>query len=73
MTTITTYIKNLKEEGLNTTEIAQRLGVSQPMVSSYVKEGFNCKLSTAINIYRDYNIILHPFAEESLKYELERL
>lgn len=67
------YIKELEAEGLKTTEIAIRLGVSQPMVSSYRTEGFNCNLKTAKFVYRDYGVVLHPFAEESLKFELKGL
>lgn len=66
------YIKELEAEGLKTTEIAIRLGVSQPMVSSYRTEGFNCNLKTAKFVYRDYGVVLHPFAEESLKFELNK-
>lgn len=70
--TIQAYIKELKEEGLNTNEIATRFGVSQPMVSSYTSENFNCRLTTAVNIFRDYEVVLHPYAIESLKFELEK-
>lgn len=66
------YIKQLEEEGLKTIDIAIRLGVSQPMVSSYRTEGFNCNLKTAKFVYRDYGVVLHPFAEESLRYELDK-
>lgn len=66
------YIKQLEAEGLKSTEIATMLGVSQPMVSSYRTEGFNCNLKTAKYVYRDYRVVLHPFAEESLEFELSK-
>lgn len=61
-----------EDEGLKSTEIAMRLGVSQPMVSTYKKDNGNVNLGTAIYVFREYNICLHPFAEESLIYELNK-
>jgi len=54
------------EEGLKTTEIAEKLGVSQPMVSQY-KKGYNASLDVACKVYKDYNIVLFPFGEYALK------
>ena len=61
-----------EDEGLKSTEIAMRLGVSQPMVSTYKKDNGNVNLGTAIYVFREYNVCLHPFAEKSLVYELNK-
>ena len=61
-----------EDEGLKSTEIAMRLGVSQPMVSTYKKDNGNVNLGTALYVFKEYNICLHPFAEESLVYELSK-
>ena len=61
-----------EDEGLKSTEIAMRLGVSQPMVSTYKKDNGNVNLGTALYVFKEYNICLHPFAEESLVYELNK-
>lgn len=70
MTTIQDFIKTLEEEGLNATAIALRLNVSQPMVSIYKKENCNINLNTALYIFKEFGVCLHPFAEESLIFEL---
>lgn len=72
MTTIQDFIKSLEGEGLNATAIALRLNVSQPMVSIYKKDNCNVNLNTALYIYKEFNVCVHPFAEESLKYELNK-
>lgn len=61
-----------EDEGLKSTEIAMRLGVSQPMVSTYKKDNGNVNLGTALYVFKEYNVCLHPFAEESLIYELNK-
>ena len=70
MITVQDYIKELEEEGLNATQIALRINVSQPMVSIYKKENGNVNLNTAMYIYSEYGVCLHPYAIESLEYEL---
>jgi len=71
LTTIQEYIKKLEEENLKCVDIAIRLGVSQPMVSIY-KRGGNVNLATAKYIYASYGVCIHPYAEESLIYELNK-
>lgn len=70
--TIQDYIAQLEDEKLKGTEIAVRLGVSQPMVSIYKCEGGNVNLKNAMHIYANYGICLHPYSEESLIYELNK-
>lgn len=72
MITIQDYIKEMEEEGLNATQIALRISVSQPMVSIYKKENGNVNLNTALYIYKEYGVCLHPYAIESLDYELAK-
>lgn len=72
MITIQDYIKEMEEEGLNATQIALRINVSQPMVSIYKKENGNVNLNTALSIYKEYGVCLHPYAIESLDYELAK-
>lgn len=72
MVTIQDFIKSLEAENLNATAIALRLNVSQPMVSIYKKENCNVNLNTALYIYSEFGVCVHPFAEESLVYELNK-
>lgn len=72
MTKIQELIFTWEDEGLKSTEIAMRLGVSQPMVSTYKKDNGNVNLNTAIYIFKEYGIVLHPFAKESLSYEINK-
>ena len=72
MKRIQELIFELEDEGLKSTEIAMRLGVSQPMVSTYKKDNGNVNLGTALYIFKEHNVCLHPFAEESLIYELNK-
>lgn len=70
--TIKSYCKGLKAQGLTQVEIAKVLEVSQSMVSDYLNKDFNCKLETAILIYKLEGVVIHPFSEESLNYEINR-
>lgn len=70
--TIQDYIKGLEDDGTQGGEIAQLLGVSASMVSIYKHQGYNPSLKLALNIYKNTKKVLHPFYEESLKYELTK-
>ena len=59
-------IAQLGEEGLKTTEIAEVLGVSQPMISQY-RKGYNASIDVAIKIFKDRGLELFPFSKEVLK------
>ena len=72
MTRIQELIEKWEDEKLKSTEIAMRLGVSQPMVSIYKKDAGNVNLNTAIYVFKEYDVVLHPFAKESLIYELNK-
>lgn len=60
------YVLGLLQEN-RAIEVAEILGVSQPMISAYKKGGYNASLEVAIKAYRDSKVVLFPFAEEALK------
>jgi transcriptional regulator with XRE-family HTH domain len=66
------YIAERLEGGDLGYVIAEALGVSVSMVSSYKLGGYNPSLSVAKTVYRQEGIVLHPFSEESLKVELSK-
>lgn len=72
MVLIQTLIDEMSAEGLKGYEIAEHLGVSTSMVSSYRRQGFDTSINVALKVYQEKKIVLHPFAEESLKYEIEK-
>jgi len=69
MVTIQEYVAN-QLETLNSVELKDKLGVSLSMLSSY-KKSYNPSLDVAKRVYLADNIVLHPYAEESLRYEIE--
>ena len=58
------------DDGASSYEIAELLGVSVSMVSGYKLHQYNPSLEVAKNVYKKTNVVLHPFAEQSLKLEL---
>lgn len=70
MITIKDLIKQLKEEGLNGADIARVLEVSVPMVSTYTTQHYLPSISVAKRVYIKRGIVLHPFSEESIEYEI---
>ena len=71
MVTIQSLIKELSDSGLKQHEIGERLNVSTSMVSSYTHQGWTASLTVAIYVYDNMQVVLHPFSEEGLKYELQ--
>jgi len=61
-----------KERYLSNNEIANQLGISVAMISNYKRRGFNPSLAVAKKVYELDGIVLHPFSEDSLKFELEK-
>ncbi len=70
MATIQEYVESKLEE-VEAKELAKALGVSASMISAY-KKSFNPSLEVAKRVYQMDGIVLHPFAEESLKKEIEK-
>ena len=65
------YIKLKEDSGATNIEIAEVLGVCDAMVSSYKKK-YVASLNVAKEVYKAESIVLHPFSEEALKYEIEK-
>lgn len=72
MIIVQAYIESLESEGFNGREIADKLGVSSSMISTYKHNDYNPSITVAKKVYKDENITLHPFATESLQYELNK-
>jgi len=70
MVKIQDYISSQLEE-ITSIELKAKLGVSLSMLSSY-KKSYNPSLEVAKRVYEIDKVVLHPYAEESLKYELEK-
>lgn len=68
MVTIQDIIKSFKDEGLNDITIANKLGISQPMVSQY-KRGFKASLDVARRIYKNDGTVVYPFSREAVERE----
>ena len=70
MVTIQEYIAN-QQETIDNKDLALKLQVSISMISLY-KKSYNPSLDVAKRVYIADGITLHPFAEESLKYEINK-
>lgn len=70
MTTIQEVVKRLMDEKLTQTEIGNKLGISNSMVSRY-RKGYLASLDVAKRWYIQSGEVLHPFAEESIIKEIK--
>lgn len=68
---IHTYIDELLDSGATSSEVAEDLGISMSMISHY-KKRYNASIEVAKRVYANDGVVLHPFSEESLKYELDK-
>lgn len=69
------FIKDYVYQELNeftSQQLANRLNISVAMLSSYKTQGYNPSISVAMIVYKLDNTVLHPFSEESLKFEIEK-
>ena len=69
------FIKDYIEERLLDTDskvLAYQLGISVAMLSNYKHQGYNASLDVAKKVYSIDGTILHPFSEDSLKYEISK-
>jgi len=71
MQTIQEYISS-KLENKTFMELSNEIGISTPMISNYRQGFYNPSLTTAIKIYKLDGSVLHPFAKESLEYEVNK-
>ena len=67
---ISEYIESLEAKNSTHHEIAKHLGVSASMVSAYMIHKYNPSIKVAMHIYTINGIVLHPFAKDSLEYEI---
>ncbi len=73
MVFISDYIKDKLAKGMSNKDIANELDLTVAMVGQYrLRRGYNASLSTAKKVYTIDKIVLHPFSEESLKYEINK-
>jgi len=70
---ISDYLKDKLSTGMTNKDIANELDLTVAMIGQYrLKRGYNASLSTAKKVYIIDKVILHPFSEESLKYEINK-
>jgi len=70
---ISDYLKDKLATGMTNKDIANELDLTVAMVGQYrLKRGYNASLSTAKKVYTIDEVVLHPFSEESLKYEINK-
>ena len=72
MVTIKQFVDLLQEQKMTNYDIAATLGTSVAMVSNYRNHKYNPSIDVAKRVYKYAQVTLHPFNEESLKYEIER-
>ena len=51
-------------------ELAKRLKVSVAMLSSYKTQNYKPSITVAKTVYQLDGVVLHPFSEDSLKFEI---
>lgn len=65
------YIQKKINNGMKNKELAKQLYLTQAMVGQYrLKRGYKASLTVAKRVYVMDKIVLHPYSEESLKYEI---
>ena len=69
MITIQDYVARQLED-ISSIELKDKMGVSLSMLSSY-KKSYKPSLVVAMRVYVKDNVVLHPFAEASLKHEIK--
>lgn len=69
--TIQAYIKQKLEEETSY-EVAEDLGISVPMISSYKTQGYNPSIKVAVKAFELDNIVLLPFSKEGLEHEIAK-
>lgn len=72
MVFIEDFVNQMFDEGKLGREIAYELNVSVSMVSAYRQGSYKPSLDVAKYVFEKHNIVLHPFSEEGLEYELNR-
>ena len=58
---------------MKTKEVAEELEITPAMVGQYrLDRGYNPSLAVAKRVYILDNVVLHPFAKESLELEIKK-
>lgn len=69
------FVKDYVEEKLTnytTTDVADMLGISVSMITAYKRYDYNASLDVAKRVYALDGVVLHPFSEASIKYEIAK-
>lgn len=66
------YINARLDNGLMGHQVADLLGVSVSMVSSYKKGDYNPSLNVAKRVYQNEGIVFHPFSKDALELEIAK-
>ena len=69
------FVKDYVEEKLTnytTTDVADMLGISISMITAYKRYDYNASLDVAKRVYELDGVVLHPFSEASIKFELSK-
>jgi len=66
------WLNGKLEGGLSQQEAESLLGVGRSMVTAYKKGDYNPSLAVAITVYKGEGVVLHPFSEDSLKFEIKK-
>lgn len=69
------FVKDYVEEKLTnytTTEVADMLGISISMITAYKRYNYNASLEVAKRVYVLDGVVLHPFSEASIKFEISK-
>ena len=65
------YVKN-RLAYTTPAQVSKLMGVSTAMVSSYKNHSYMPSIEVAKKVYSIDGTVLHPFSEESLKFEIAR-
>lgn len=62
----------LEAEAMKAKDLAKELDLTAAMVGQYkLNRGYNPSLHVAKKIYLSRGVVLHPYSEESLKWEIK--
>ena len=66
------YVNTRLENGQMGHQVAELLGVSVSMVSSYKRGDYNPSLNVAKHVYQNEGIVFHPFSKDALVLEIAK-
>ena len=68
---VSTVVNQLINEGTKPEELMEAWNISRSMISNYVNAKANPNLRTAISIYKDTKIAVHPYSKQSILQEIK--